>query len=208
MLKGKKRPAWMDEIKSEAERKKAIDGLTRDDVFRSQFRAGEIAPKSDLEIIDWGLNRIERLRKSAAEERDEKSRRMGTMVTIGSLGIAALSIFSSAWLQLQSMREQRELKQYEVSFKPKQEAYSNFMSAFTKAMLAANAHEQANVFTEFSRMDLPYFLFEPFLPTEKRVEVFGKFSDFMALAHDRLKSTLPNAAVTDKSTESSFVENK
>jgi hypothetical protein len=64
MLEGKQRPAWMDEIKTEEERKKTIEGLTKDDVFRSQFRAADGAPESDLKIIDWGLNHIERLRKS------------------------------------------------------------------------------------------------------------------------------------------------
>jgi hypothetical protein len=197
MKEGKMRPGWISEMPTEEERLSAIKALTRNDVFRSQFRAAEGAPKSDIEIIDWGLNHIERLRKSAAEEREERSRRIGTIATIGSLIVAGLAILTNGGLQWLSMREQRELKQYEVSFKPKQEGYSTFMSALTKGVLAVDLHERADAVAEFNRMESAYFLFEPFLPTEKRSEVFTQFGDLSLLVQG-LRSVPPNATLTDE----------
>src|SRR5262245_3924703 len=44
-------PNWICEItQDDALRRKMIDGLTREDVFRSQFRPHSDAPKSSLEI--------------------------------------------------------------------------------------------------------------------------------------------------------------
>jgi hypothetical protein len=126
---------------------------------------------------------------------------MTTGITIASLGIAGLSIISSGLLQWRSMIEQRELKQYEVSFKPKQEAYSSFMGAFTKAEVAAVAHEQANMLDGFNRMESAYFLFEPFLPPEKRGEVLMKFSEFTSLCNQEFQSTLANAIADDSTTK-------
>jgi hypothetical protein len=65
------------------------------------------------------------------------------------------------------------------------------MNAFTKATIAANAHEQANLLAELNRMESAYFLFESFLPTEKRNEMFTKFSEFMELCGQRAKSRIP-----------------
>src|SRR4051812_27274529 len=116
MKTGKKRPAWITEIQNKIEQERAIDGIMKDDVFRNQFRIEAEAPKCELQIIDWGLNHIERLRKSAAEEKEARSRRWGTVIIpLASLLIAGLSIFGSAAVQWKSLQEQREIKKYEVS---------------------------------------------------------------------------------------------
>lgn len=70
-----RRPAWIQNKGDEALQLKAIEALTVDDVFRSQFRAGDEAPRSSMEIIDWGLEHIERLRKSSQEAREEVIKR-------------------------------------------------------------------------------------------------------------------------------------
>lgn len=88
---GTKLPSWLREIKGEAERLKAIDSLSSDDVFRSQFRAHRDAPQSDLSELNWGLQHIERLRKAHydAHEKSAKSWQMWLVVAIGILNIAA-----------------------------------------------------------------------------------------------------------------------
>lgn len=69
------RPAWIRDLSSEALQLKAIEELSTDDVFRSQFRAGKNAPASPLATIDWGLQHIERLRKANLEAREEVIKR-------------------------------------------------------------------------------------------------------------------------------------
>ncbi len=75
-----KRPAWIRDLGDETLQLRAIEELSVDDVFRSQFRirtegTEEDVPPSTLEIIDWGLQHIERLRKANLEAREEVIKR-------------------------------------------------------------------------------------------------------------------------------------
>jgi len=70
MIAGHHLPTWIRNIRGEEERRRTIDGLKVHDVFRSQFRVEDGAPKSSLEVIDWGLRHIDRLRKATFEARD------------------------------------------------------------------------------------------------------------------------------------------
>ena len=73
----KQRPAWVRELDSETSQLQAIEDLSVDDVFRSQFRIGKgkDAFPSPLTTIDWGLQHIERLRKANLEVREEVIKR-------------------------------------------------------------------------------------------------------------------------------------
>jgi hypothetical protein len=70
-----KRPAWIRDLEDEASQLNAIEALSVDDVFRSQFRTEKDALPSTLEILDWGLQHIERLRKANLEAREEVIKR-------------------------------------------------------------------------------------------------------------------------------------
>jgi hypothetical protein len=70
-----KRSAWIRDFENEALQLEAIEALSIDDVFRSQFRTDEDAPPSTLEVLDWGLQHIERLRKANLEAREEVIKR-------------------------------------------------------------------------------------------------------------------------------------
>lgn len=69
----------------------AIDALNQKDVFRSQFRASRGAPKSQVEIVSWGLEHIDRLRKSkiAARDASAKSWQMWLVFGVGVANIIA-----------------------------------------------------------------------------------------------------------------------
>lgn len=69
------RPSWVRELTDEPSQLAAIDALTVDDGFRSQFRSERGAPPSSIEIIDWGLQHIERLRKASSETRTQSIQR-------------------------------------------------------------------------------------------------------------------------------------
>ncbi|HEX8196196.1 MAG TPA: hypothetical protein VF571_08410, partial [Pyrinomonadaceae bacterium] len=67
---GKNLPAWLLQINDENKRNEVIESLTIDDAFRSQFRARKDAEKSPIELINWGLEHIDRLRKAKIEEKE------------------------------------------------------------------------------------------------------------------------------------------
>jgi len=68
-------PSWIRDIDDETTRKKTIEALSPEDVFRSQFRAEYDAPQSSVEVIDWGLQHIDRLRKASLEYREQTAKR-------------------------------------------------------------------------------------------------------------------------------------
>lgn len=72
---GKRLPGWVKAITNDAERSAAIEAITPNDVFRSQFRAHSSAERSPIEIIKWGLEHLDRLRKARAEEGDASVKR-------------------------------------------------------------------------------------------------------------------------------------
>jgi hypothetical protein len=59
---GKSRPNWIVEIHDQRKQREAIESIGREDVFRNQFRVDDGAGRSDIEVIDWGLQHIDRLR--------------------------------------------------------------------------------------------------------------------------------------------------
>ena len=75
MLAGRHLPSWIREISDKSARDRAIESLGRNDVFRSQFRTGKDSPKSSIEVIDWGLQHIDRLRKVSLEARAQTAKR-------------------------------------------------------------------------------------------------------------------------------------
>ena len=199
MQNGKGRPSWITEIKDVAAQVKAIADLTTDDVFRNQFRVEDNAAKCDIEIMDWGLNHIDRLRKSAAEESEARVKKWSSVVIpFLSLLLAFLSVSTTVWLQRKSIDEQSDLKRYEVSFKPKQEAYSKFMSAISAAALSATAQEKENLLSQLSQAEQAYFSFEPFLKESSRNAVVKKFAEFGSLCVERSSLNLDGDSAENK----------
>ncbi len=94
MLNGKSLPAWLREIDDKEARSEEIRALTVDDVFRSQFRAEQDAPRSSVEILDWGLEHINRLRKARleAQEATIKSWQILLLFALGILNVTATII--------------------------------------------------------------------------------------------------------------------
>ena len=76
MKKGKSRPSWIRDPEdiSESERLTRIEGIIVKDVFRSQFRTKKDSPQSELDVVEWGLKHIDRLRKAEIEKEDTRTR--------------------------------------------------------------------------------------------------------------------------------------
>jgi hypothetical protein len=85
---------------------------------------------------------------------------------------------SSAYLQRHSLTQQAHLTRYQVTFKPKQESYTQFMSGFLEAFDAANRRNRVEVVRSLDRMEAAYFAFEPFLEPTQRQAVWDHFQEF------------------------------
>lgn len=96
--KPQNRPSWIRALGNDAEQLQAIQALSADDIFRSQFRSQEGALKSPIEIIDWGLQHIERLRRASMETKEQyaKSREVKFVLFISLINaiISLLALFT------------------------------------------------------------------------------------------------------------------
>jgi hypothetical protein len=88
MRAGKRMPSWIRNLPA-SQRTKYIEALSTGDVFRSQFRTGSKAPRSPIEIVDWGLQHIDRLRKASMEAHEAtiKSWQAWLVIVLGVLNI-------------------------------------------------------------------------------------------------------------------------
>ncbi len=75
MRSGKRLPGWIKTLSSDEDRNAAIDAITPNETFRSQFRTHSNAERSPIEIIKWGLEHVDRLRKAWTEEKDASVKR-------------------------------------------------------------------------------------------------------------------------------------
>jgi hypothetical protein len=88
---GRSLPGWVKAIQGDAQKKAAIEAITSNDVFRSQFRAHSDAEQSPIEIIKWGLEHLDRLRKAKAEAKDASAKRwqMWLVFWVSLLGVVS-----------------------------------------------------------------------------------------------------------------------
>ena len=93
---------------------------------------------------------------------------------LGPIVVALAAIFAQMFtnfqnqrLQLRQMELQTQLKQYELSFKPKQEAYTAFMKAADEYCGSSNAQADAN----FEKLKATFYGLEPFLDSGNRQRV-------------------------------------
>ena len=89
MLCGKGLPGWIKAIETEEDRKLEIEKISSDSVFRSQFRAHAKAERSPIEIIKWGLEHLDRLRKAKVDSKDATAKKwqMWLVFSVTLLGV-------------------------------------------------------------------------------------------------------------------------
>jgi hypothetical protein len=181
MRTGKHLPSWIRNIDDDVLRSQAIDSLTSEDVFRNQFRAGENAPPCAVEILDWGLKHIDRIRTANLNSREEKMRRMSTIwVPVLSTAVALSAILAGAMGQSQNAVTQAQLTRFQVVFKPKQEGYAQFMKALAEAYHHARGGDSKALGDSLDVLRASYFGLEPFLNSEERGAIWGQYEQFAA----------------------------
>ena len=183
MLLGKRLPAWIKRYKQE-DRIDKIKSLKSIDCFRCQFRTENRAPKAPLEIIDWGLKHIDRLRKAEFETSDFKIRKITNIwIPLVSLIVALSSVLGSVYMQQNTQKTQIEMKKYEISFKPKQLNYSAFISNLFYAFESARQMNPITLRSNLERIEISYYNIEPFLSKELRVNIWQQFQQFTAMCY-------------------------
>jgi hypothetical protein len=178
MLKGVYLPSWIRDIPDEKDRKTAIDSLTVKDVFRSQFRPQLDSPPSTLDIINWGLEHLERARKYKIEANEQKWKKWKEVgIPIGSLVIALVTVILTSYWQYENIQEQRMMKLYEISFKPRQEGYSVIMDSFGSAFESAAYRDGENTRKNLKKMESGFFSIKPFLTPVAQTNFMVNFAE-------------------------------
>lgn len=189
MLTGKDLPNWIREIDDQQKRNETIQSLTIEDVFRSQFRPEQDSPRSDIEIIDWGLQHIDRLRKAVLETNNERIRKYSSIyIPILSLLITLITVVFSLYVQNTSNKNQTILKQYEVELKPKQESYLTIMQSFMESLKYAARNDKEHMGQELLKIEDAYYVIEPFLSPIDREIIWKKYQSFSIFCDVFLKS--------------------
>jgi hypothetical protein len=151
-LRGEKLPSFLCALDAD-ERKVKINSIKVDDVFRNQLRAEVGSERTSLEILSWGLQHIDNMRKSRAEKREGKLKKWTSMVLpLSSLILALLSVgvtgyfqYKNNQTQAENIKSQEKLKYYEGDLKPKQESYSLLMTSLIEAQKVVNAGKKTEL---------------------------------------------------------------
>ncbi|MDT4898058.1 MAG: hypothetical protein QOH25_3135 [Acidobacteriota bacterium] len=211
MLKGKHLPSLLRNIEDEPLRKKKIEAITSDDVFTNQYRvdSSDNAPLAPVEILDWGLKHIDRLREARIEKREESYRKWGSKwLPLLSTLVALVTVVSTGYFQNENIQTQARLKYYEVELKPKQEGYDQFMGSVIRAGDNAFKNDHTALTHALTDMELAYYKLIPFLEEKNKTRsdlMWEKLQQFTALCY---KIEDPMAKSEIEANTHSFLEYK
>jgi hypothetical protein len=172
-------PSWIRVIEDNVKRLEIINSLSPDDVFRSQFRAARGSPKTDINVIQWGLDHISRIRSAKNESREQKFRKITNLVipTI-SLLITLVTVICSAYFQYSNILTQRELKRNEITLRPRNESYSRFMNYLLSSFKSADNRDKNTLSTNLDNVESAYFALEPFLKNDIKDSLWAQYQQF------------------------------
>jgi hypothetical protein len=184
-------PSWYIAISDPQERAVALENIKTNDTFRNQFRPNRGSEICDINVIDWGLEHIDRLRKANYEARDENMKRWTTIITPSlAIILAILSMFGSVYTQVQTSKSQFEVARYQTDRKPKQDAYSGFMGALYPTFNAAAKHKRDELLSHIARIEGAYYLVDPFLSDEERNWLWNSYQDFVNFCFDVFNNSI------------------
>jgi hypothetical protein len=115
-----------------------------------------------------------------------ESRIKDLWVPLGSLFVALMAVVGGQLSQFQANRQQARLKEYELSFKPKQEGYAEFMRTVLQMFDTAVAHHPNpdKIKSEAARLETIYFSLEPFFTTWERDVIWNKIMEYSSSCYD------------------------
>jgi hypothetical protein len=202
MLKGELLPSRIASKTDPTEKKKEIEELVKKDLFRSQFRLSCSASITPIEITKWGLEHIEKTRKAQNEVKEEWWKKLKEiwipLVSIfASIIISVGTIIITSYWQGQTIESQRQIKELELSYKPKLEGYlsllqiidNSFDLAIKKSLTSKPVTENNFELSDnFLKIDNSFYVLEPFLLDETKQTLRQKLSDYKIFLADVYKS--------------------
>lgn len=198
MQEGKHLPSWIKSL-SEQDRTNAINTLTTSDIFRSQFRAKNSAPASDISIINWGLEHIERIRKATHEESQEKYKKLTNFwLPLMATVISILTVLTSYYNQKKILDSQEILKKMELQYRTKQDGYTNFMKSLIAAYSSANQKNKVSLSISLDNLETSYYSIENLLSDEEKKETWETFQDFSNLCYSKLANKIDDSTYAQK----------
>lgn len=217
MLSGKSIPSWINEIKDNKAREEVINSLSPNDVFRSQFRAKKENTKSPVELINWGLEHIDRLRKAKVEEKEISWKWLKEgVIPVLSISVALAAIVASSCIQGISINSQEELKKYEldsqeklkkyeVSFNQRNEGYASIMKSFELVFKSIEAGNKNDFQTNLEQLESSYYKIKPFLTVEAQSRFSRKLTDYKKYMNELyIQSSSKHFPIKDQITYEEF----
>lgn len=198
MSSGKHLPSWVKSL-SESEKQKAINALTTDDIFRSQFRAKSSAPASDISIINWGLEHIERTRKVSTEQNHEKYKKLTMFwIPILTTTISILTVLTSYYNQQKLLDSQTSIKKMELEYKTKQDGYTNFMKNVISAYTTASQNNKNDLIKSLDNIETNYYSFESLLNDKDKNEIWKNYQEFSEFCYSAIEKKQNDTIYADK----------
>jgi hypothetical protein len=223
MLAGKSLPGWLKAVEDEDERRRLISALTPDDFFCNQFRVDPNPPRASDEILSWGLETIDRLRKGRADAREE-ARKSWSTITLPAIAMI-FSLFTGAtnffilWLgieqqgafqvmQFQSRSREIGVQGYASELRAKQEAYGRFMTSLANASRDVEARDRAALAAALGVAEVAYYEIEPFLEARRGEEILSRYLEFAELCRQAVgaEETPPDFSAKATEYRRAFVE--
>jgi len=194
---GSRLPSWLRSL-PEADRAAAINELTVNDFFRSQFRADADAPRSAIEVVDWGLKHIDRLRSAIIEKKESRLKEWSLKwIPLASTTLAVIALVASTYLQVHASTDQRALKEYELGFRPKVDGYTRLMQGLQRSFEMATKPGDPRLEAAFSEVELAEIQLDPFLKEGVRQEVKDEVQQFVKFCLDVSRPGTVRRAVSE-----------
>lgn len=196
MLNGRHLPSWIKAITDNNLQKQTINNLTENDIFRSQFRAKINAKPSNIEIINWGLEHIDRIRRISLEKKDEKFKKFSSFwVPILSTIISLVAVASSYFIQNNILKNQTNLKKTELEYKTKQDSYTNLMKNLTNCFI--NIDKKDKVLNNLDSIETNFYNIENLIEKKDADEVWKEYQKFTCFCYKNLDKKMSEKMLVD-----------
>jgi len=124
--------------------------------------------------------------------KSKESRIKGLYIPLASLVVALITVVGSLYAQYRANKLQAQLKEYELSFKPKQEGYAEFMRLLLELFDTAATHhpDPRKITSDVAHLHNSYFSLEPFLNSEERIDIWNKLQEYASACYDLYKAPI------------------
>jgi hypothetical protein len=161
-----------DKNKNEGANSNTISLIARHVITRNQSGIREFSPDFAQKLIE-----------TAIQLHDKQKERADRWKIWLPLLVAIITVLSSAYVQYSSNQNQRNIKQYELHLKPKQEGYSNYMGAISNSYSNALINDLSLIKKSLTDADKSFYTFEPFLTLKTRDSVWARYQNYITFCY-------------------------